>query len=94
MIRLVQIQDGSARHVALVEEPHLRLLAGFASIYEIAKQAAESRGSLLKLIQQQTTDDLISYDPIYKRESTARLLTPVDHPAARNQRVALFPAPA
>jgi hypothetical protein len=81
MTRLVQIQDGSRRHVALVEEPHLRLLAGFSSIYELAKEAAESGNSLLKLIQRQTTDELISYDPIYNRDSTTRLLPPVDHPA-------------
>jgi hypothetical protein len=80
MTRLVQIQDGSTRLVALVEEPHLRLLAGFGSIYELANQAAETGNSLLKLIRQQTTNERIPYDPIYKQESTGRLLPPVDHP--------------
>jgi hypothetical protein len=80
MTRLVQIQNGSQRHVGLVEEPNLRLLAGFSSVYELAKEAAETGNSLLKLIQQQRTGELISYDPIYNRESTARLLPPADHP--------------
>jgi hypothetical protein len=80
MTRLVQIQDGSTRRVALVEEPHLHLLAGFSSIYKLAKQAAESGSSLLKLIQEKTTGERIPYEPIYNQESGARLLLPVDHP--------------
>ena len=80
MTRLVQIQDGSTRHVAVVQEPHLHLLADFGSIYELVKHAAETGNSLLKLIHQQATNERIPYDPIYKQESTARLLPPVDHP--------------
>jgi hypothetical protein len=80
MTRLVQIQDGSTRRVAVVDEPHLRLLAGFDSIYEMVTQAAATGGSLLKLIEQQATNERLAYDPIYKQESTGRLLPPVDHP--------------
>jgi hypothetical protein len=36
MTRLVQIQNATTRRVALVEEPHLRVLAGVESIYDLA----------------------------------------------------------
>ncbi len=80
MTRLVQIQDGSTRHVALVKEPDLQLLSGFASIYELAKEAAETGSSLLKLIEENASEERVLYDPLYRRESSARLLPPVDHP--------------
>ena len=37
--RLVQIKQGMVRRVALVEEPHLRLLDGCSSVYELANVA-------------------------------------------------------
>jgi hypothetical protein len=81
MTRLVQIQNGSTRRVAWVEEPHLHLLAGFGSIYELAQQAAETGNSLLELIQQQAANERIPYDPIYNQASPWRLLPAIDHPA-------------
>ncbi len=39
MTRLIQLKRGDARRVALVEEPHLRLLDGCGSIYELANSA-------------------------------------------------------
>ncbi len=38
MTRLVQLKSGGTRRVALVEEPHLRLLDGCSSIYELANR--------------------------------------------------------
>ena len=49
MTRLVQLRHGTTRRVALVEEPHLRLLGGAESIYELANEAALRGTSLLKL---------------------------------------------
>jgi hypothetical protein len=80
MTRLVQIKNGSTRAVALVEEPHLRLFNGIASIYELAKQAAEKGTSLLKLIQSRASDERFDYDSIYTGKSAWRLLPPIDHP--------------
>ena len=45
-IRLVQLADGADRRVALVDEPDLRLIAS-VSVYELALQAAGSRGDSL-----------------------------------------------
>ena len=67
--------------MAFVEEPHLRLLTGFGSIYELAKQSAESGTSLLKLIQSRVTSERLDYDSIYDGKSEWKLLPPIDHPA-------------
>src|SRR6266446_3550788 len=81
MTRLVQIQKGSARRAALVEEPQLRLLVGVESIYELAGQAARTGTSLLALIERHCSDVLLSYEAIYLGKSVWHLLPPADHPA-------------
>ena len=37
MIRLVQFEQGSLRRVALVEEPHIYLLADAVSVFELGR---------------------------------------------------------
>ena len=81
MTRLVQIQNGSTRAVALVEEPRLRLLDGLKSIFQLAQEAADSKISLTALVQKKATDKFLDYDPIYSGKSEWRLLPPIDHPA-------------
>ena len=80
MTRLVQIQNGSTRAVALVEEPHLRLLAGVSSIYELVQFADASGTSLLKSIQERAVGRELDYDSIYSAESDWKLLLPIHHP--------------
>jgi hypothetical protein len=80
MTRLVQIQTGARRAVALVEEPRLHLLAGVASVLQLAQAAADSRVSLASLIQKSATGEFLDYDPIYQGQSPWRLLPPMDHP--------------
>jgi hypothetical protein len=80
MTRLVQIQSGSMRAVALVEEPHLRLLAGVKSIHELAILAAVGRTSLLKLIPERVTGKRLDYDEVYRGKSDWRLRSSIDHP--------------
>ena len=80
MTRLVQIQKGPAASVALVEEPHLRLLAGVQSIYELA-QAANAHGvSLSKLIRERAAGEPLDYDAIYSGRAEWKLLPPIHHP--------------
>ena len=81
MTRLVQIQNGSARRAALVEEPFLILLAGTSSIYELATEADSTGASLLKLIRQRATGEKLDYDSIYAGKSNWHLLSPIHHPA-------------
>jgi hypothetical protein len=78
--RLVQIQRGSERRVALVEEPQLRLLDKFHSIYALAQAAIASQTALTELVRKHATEHLLGYDAIYGGKSEWRLLPPIDHP--------------
>lgn len=80
MTRLVQIQNGSTRAVALVEEPRLRLLDGVKSIFKLAQDAVALKVSLTALVQSKATGEFLDYDPIYAGKSDWRLLPPIDHP--------------
>jgi len=80
MTRLVQIQNGTARAVALVEEPGLRLLDGVRSIFQLAQEAVDSKNALTALIQKKATGEFLDYDPIYNGQSEWRLLPAMDHP--------------
>lgn len=80
MTRLVQIRNGSARRVALVEEPYLRLLAGVESVYELAARLDSSRSSLLGVIEEAVSSERLDYDAVYSGNSDWHLLPPVCHP--------------
>src|SRR5882724_9147774 len=83
-MRLIQIEKSGVRRVALVEEPHLRLLDGCGSIYELAGRAVEAGAKLSDVVHQTATGELLDYDPIYLGESPGesgwRILPPIDHP--------------
>ena len=81
MTRLVQIQNGPTRRVALVEEPDVRLLDGFDSIYALAQAALAAGAPLTSLICRHATGERLAYDPIYEGKSPWHLLAPADHPA-------------
>ena len=78
--RLVQLQHGSARHVAKVEEPALRLLGGVESIFELVTEALTDSVSLVHLVERRASSERLDYDPIYAGTSAWRLLVPIDHP--------------
>lgn len=80
MIRLVQLQQGALRRVALVEEPRLRLLESFASIYDLAKSSHASGLPLSRVARERAGDDTLDYDEVYRNDSPWRLLPPIDHP--------------
>ena len=80
MTRLVQIQNGAARAVALVDEPRLRLLVGAQCVYELVQSAVFGGTPLLKLIGERVTDKDFDYDAIYSGKLDWRLLSPIDHP--------------
>ncbi len=80
MNRLVQIQNGANRRVALVEEPHLRLIGGVTSVYDLAVIADSKNTSLLKLVQDSATDERLDYNAIYDGKSPWKLMAPIDHP--------------
>jgi hypothetical protein len=80
MMRLVQIQNGANRRVALVEEPHLRLIGGVTSVYDLAVTADSQGTSLFKLVRDSVTDERLDYEAIYNGKSPWKLLAPIDHP--------------
>lgn len=80
MTRLVQLLRGSERRIALVEEPHLRLLRGFESIYALAQATLSAHTTLIGLIGQHATDETLDYDSVYRSQAEWRLLTPADCP--------------
>jgi hypothetical protein len=79
--RLVQIRNGPERRVALVVEDELRLLAGSASVYELAEQALAADRTLTALAAERATGDGMDYAAVYAGVSPWRLLPPIDHPA-------------
>src|SRR5918994_822121 len=78
--RLLQLQRGSVRRVARVEEPSLRLLDGVDSLLALAERAIADGVSLPALIDQRATSETFDYDAIYSGLSDWRLLVPIDHP--------------
>ena len=80
MTRLVQLQRGTERRVALVQEPNLRLLERVATVYALGNLALTRNTGLLALVQEHSTGELLDYDAVYGGKSPWRLLAPVDHP--------------
>lgn len=79
-IRLIQLRRNDLRRVALVDEPRLTLLSGFASIYELANAAINAGASLSALARQCIGDESLDYDEIYAGRSEWRILPAADHP--------------
>jgi hypothetical protein len=80
MTRLIQIQKDRFRRVALVEEPHLRVLANGSSIYELAMDAIERGITLSEAANERVSLELLDYDPIYDGKSDWHVLPSIDRP--------------
>ena len=80
MTRLLQIQNGSTRAVAIVDEPRIRLLDGAESIVALAREAIQSGLTLTESIRRKATRETLDYDPIYEGRSQWRILPAIDHP--------------
>jgi hypothetical protein len=80
MTRLVQLQHGTIRRVALVQEPHLRLLTTVDSILTLATQALTDRSRLADLAALLAKGETLDYDPVYSGRSEWKLLPAADHP--------------
>lgn len=79
MTRLVQIRRGEARRVALVDEPRLRLLGNYSSVYELASAAIATGTKLNEMAEKNATAESLDYDLVYGGRADWRLLTPIDH---------------
>lgn len=79
-MRLVQLRAGEARRVAVVEEPGLRLLRNFDSVYTLALEAIRNNEQLPTLVERHRTDEVLEYDAIYCGGGAWKLVLPIDHP--------------
>ncbi|MGC2401375.1 MAG: AraD1 family protein [Acidobacteriaceae bacterium] len=80
-MRLVQLKNGDGtRRVAVVEEPKLRLLRDFDSVYALAQAAIADSGRLGNLLANHFTEELVDYDQVYAGNAEWKLLPPIDHP--------------
>jgi hypothetical protein len=79
-MRLVQLKAGEVRRVAVVEEPKLRLLRNFDSMYGLAQAAIANGGNLTSVANGHLTDESLDYDQVYERRAQWKLLAPIDHP--------------
>ena len=79
-VHLVQLARGGTRAVALVAEPHLRLLDGVTSVVQLARDAAANATPLSRLAEAKASGARLDYQPIYDGTSVWRLLTPIDRP--------------
>lgn len=78
--RLVQLQNGTNRLIAAVEEPKLRLLGGFTSLYGLVRAAVESKERLRDVVREHLSDETLDYDSVYSGKTGWKLLSPIDHP--------------
>lgn len=79
-MRLVQLKVGNVRRLAVVDEPWLRLIQGFDSVYALAQETIRRNRRLTALIEEHLTKDTVEYDAIYRGGAEWKLLSPIDHP--------------
>ena len=84
-MRLVQLKGPDGRHLARVEEPHLRLLEGCSSVYELASLALREGISLIPYIRRHFSTTLLDYEEIYTGKSVCqsvwKILPAADFPS-------------
>jgi hypothetical protein len=79
-MRLVQLRSGDRRTVAVVEEPSLRLVRGFESVYALAVAAVEGGERLPAVVEANLGDEVLDYDAVYDGRGAWRLMAAIDHP--------------
>ena len=77
---LVQISDGATTRVAMVDEPHLRCLEKFATVYELAHYCVQENTSMEEQVRAHATGETLPYDDVYSGVSKWRLLAPIHVP--------------
>src|SRR4051812_48221402 len=81
MPRLVQLTHPTdGRRVAAVNEPHLRLLSQFATLYDVAQAAIDAGRPLEAVAAEHASPQTLEYDDVYLQRLPWRLLPPFDHP--------------
>src|ERR1039458_3265953 len=63
-LHLVQLTDGTARRVAVVDEPNLRCLDAVSSVYSLAQQCLRVSRSLEESVHSITAAETLAYDDV------------------------------
>lgn len=79
-MRLVQVKAGDQRRVGIVDEPKVRLLHSFDSVYELAWQAITNGQKLTELVSSRASDEALDYEAVYAGTGKWKLLPPADVP--------------
>src|SRR4051812_29108234 len=81
MLRLVQLRHANGKRlVAVVEEPWLRPLVKWPSVFELAMEAIQEGGTIQKVMAEAALGDSLDYESVYEGRSEWRLSLPIDHP--------------
>jgi hypothetical protein len=81
MPRLVQlVHAGEGRRLAVVEEPNLRLLARYTTVYDLVRAALNARRGLAELAAEHRSPQTPEFDAVYELRSPWQWLPPFDHP--------------
>ena len=81
MTRLVQLRHPDrGRRIAVVDEPRLKVLPTYHSIYQLAWGAIQTGNRIEQIIAAADADETFDYDPIYEAKSDWSLLPAFDHP--------------
>ena len=78
-LRLVQLHRGNERRVALVDEPNLRLLRNFDSVYSLAMNSITGGAGLSTVVLDAVGSETLPYDDVYVGRSEWTLLPSADH---------------
>lgn len=81
-MHLVQLGNGKARRVAIVQEPELLLLSEIHSVVELAQRALAEESALTAVAEQLLSSEALRYDDLYEGRSKWRLLAPIDVPGS------------
>ncbi len=78
-IRLLQLQNGGERRLAVVEEPRLKLLS-IPSVHALLESHFKNNTPIQSLLSDVATGDFLVYDSIYAGHSDWKILPPIYHP--------------
>jgi hypothetical protein len=79
-LRLVQLRCGAERRLAVVEEPLLRLVDGYTSVYQFALACIAKGREAEWEIAERLSERTLEYDAVYAGRSEWNLLPAADHP--------------
>ncbi|HTB96292.1 MAG TPA: AraD1 family protein [Terracidiphilus sp.] len=77
---LVQISNGSATRLAMVDGATLRCMEKFSSTYELARFCIRENASIEGTVRNYARGEVLSYDDVYDGRSKWRLIGPIHVP--------------